>query len=121
GVIGPPIPRSSVTTTRARGYARLYEISPTAASLAATHSGVELPIAFGPLMRFTQGEHLLETRNSIHSLTVVTTTDLQTPIMARYRLPWSVWAAMLPGVVLVLVSFAPAAIRRRRALRCARS
>lgn len=64
---------------------------------------VELSMAYSPLITVFQAGNRLGSKPSNGGLILVETRDLNTPIVARFRLPWLVWPATVLGFFLLIL------------------
>jgi hypothetical protein len=102
------IPAALVDRTFSHGYRREFRLKAASVAepieLKSASALVELPIAYSPLVEITQAGTTLLLQASNTGLALARTTDLKSPFLARFRLPWIVWLGMAAGFCVVIVS-----------------
>lgn len=95
----------AVRRTFSHGYRREFEVTNPAAAAPAKGSSylVELPMSYNPLVQISQHGDPRTAVASDRGLALVRSSDLATPFVARFAMPWIVWPMMLAGIGIIFI------------------
>lgn len=96
---------TDVVRTEVSGYRRGFAVNPDAIVPPGTAVRIELPLAFSPLYQISQHGEPLRSVPDFRGLTQILSKTPHEPIIAKFRMPWSVWFLMATGGLTCLLGW----------------